>query len=61
MRKKRKHYGVEEKVAVLGRHLPGLKFCFESIAIGESKGVGEHGARRQNDLQVPSRLRKNSI
>ena len=56
MRKERKHYSAEEKVAVLGRHLPGLKFRFKSIAIGESKGVGEHGARQQNDLQVPRDL-----
>ena len=56
MRNERKHYSIEEKVAVLGRHLLGLKFCLESIAIDESKGVGEHGARQQNDLQVPRNL-----
>jgi hypothetical protein len=40
MSKERKHYSAEEGIAVLGRHLLGLKFCLESIGIGESKGVG---------------------
>ena len=51
MSKERKHYSAEEGIAVLGRHLLGLNFCFlESIGIGESKGVGTRGWRHASRM-----------